>query len=61
MPGPPEMLQTYPNLYESYTTFQDSGNLFLLMEYMIGGELFHHLRSKGKFPLVRLRIAKAHF
>lgn len=32
-----------------YTAFQDDRNLYMLLEYIIGGELFTHLRKAGKF------------
>lgn len=30
--------------------FQDERNLYLLMEYVVGGEFFSHLRKAGRFP-----------
>ena len=30
--------------------FQDDKNLYLMMEYIIGGEFFSHLRKAGRFP-----------
>jgi serine/threonine protein kinase len=32
-----------------YCTFQDANNLYMLQEYVIGGELFSHLRKAGRF------------
>ena len=32
-----------------HCTFQDDINLYMLMEYIIGGELFSHLRKAGRF------------
>ena len=32
-----------------YRTFQDSENLFMLMEYLPGGDLMHHLMRKDTF------------
>lgn len=32
-----------------FTTFQDERNLYMLLEYVIGGELFSHLRKAGRF------------
>jgi serine/threonine protein kinase len=32
-----------------FTTFQDDRNLYMLLEYVIGGELFSHLRKAGRF------------
>jgi serine/threonine protein kinase len=33
----------------SYCTFQDTTHLYMLQEYVIGGELFSHLRKAGRF------------
>lgn len=33
-----------------YMTFQDEQKLYLILEYIPGGELFTHLRKAGKFP-----------
>ncbi|KAI9144499.1 protein kinase, X-linked [Paraphysoderma sedebokerense] len=33
-----------------FTTFQDSINVYMLLEYIPGGELFSHLRKAGRFP-----------
>ena len=32
-----------------YGVAQDSHNLYMLLEFIIGGELFTHLRKAGKF------------
>lgn len=32
-----------------YYTFQDNHSLYMVQEYVIGGELFRHLRKAGKF------------
>ncbi|KAL6065416.1 cytochrome c oxidase subunit 1 [Balamuthia mandrillaris] len=39
-----------PFIVNLYGTFQDDTNLYLLMEYVIGGEMFCHLRRAGRFP-----------
>ncbi|CAO3611196.1 unnamed protein product [Mucor hiemalis] len=40
----------FPFIVQLYCTFQDHENLFMLQEYVIGGELFRHLRKSGRFP-----------
>jgi len=32
-----------------YCTFQDETNVYMLMEYIMGGEVFSHLRRAGRF------------
>ena len=36
-------------LVRRFCTFQDEQNLYLLLEYVQGGELFSHLRRAGRF------------
>ena len=36
-------------LFQRFCTFQDDRNLYMLLEYVIGGELFSHLRKAGRF------------
>jgi serine/threonine protein kinase len=33
-----------------HKTFQDEENIYMVMDYAIGGELFSHLRRAGRFP-----------
>ena len=33
-----------------YGTFQDEARLYMLMEYIPGGELFARMRAAGRFP-----------
>ncbi|KAI9332251.1 camp-dependent protein kinase catalytic subunit beta, partial [Obelidium mucronatum] len=39
----------FPFIVNLVCTFQDDRHLFMLMEYVVGGELFSHLRRAGKF------------
>jgi serine/threonine protein kinase len=39
----------HPFIVNMYASWQDEGNLYMLMEYVIGGELFSILRKKNRF------------
>ena len=39
-----------------YGTFKDEYRLYMLMDYVSGGELFKHLRSAGCFPTTTARF-----
>ncbi|RUS25445.1 camp-dependent protein kinase catalytic subunit, partial [Jimgerdemannia flammicorona] len=39
----------FPFIVDLFCTYQDDRNLFMLLEYVIGGELFSHLRKAGRF------------
>jgi len=39
----------HPFIVNLYRSFQDDKNLFLIMEYVIGGELFSHIKRAGRF------------
>ena len=41
---------THPFIVNMLGAFQDPHNLYLLLEYIIGGEFFTHLRKAGRFP-----------
>jgi len=40
----------HPFIVNLLTTFQDEKRLFMLMEFVNGGELFSHLRKEGRLP-----------
>ncbi len=40
---------THPFIVNLYAHFQDERSLFMVMEYVIGGELFSQLRKVGRF------------
>src|SRR6266498_5449133 len=42
-------LTNFSKLFQRFCTFQDDRNLYMLLEYVIGGELFSHLRKAGRF------------
>ncbi|SAM04911.1 hypothetical protein [Absidia glauca] len=39
----------FPFVVDLFCTFQDGHNLHMLLEYVVGGELFTHLRRAGRF------------
>ena len=39
----------HPFIVTLYVSFQDEHHLYMLMEYVIGGELFSQLRKVGRF------------
>jgi len=39
-----------PFIVDLFCTFQDDLNIYMLLEYIIGGEVFSHLRKAGRFP-----------
>lgn len=40
---------THPYIVNLYHTFQDERCIYMLMEYVVGGELFSQLRREGRF------------
>lgn len=40
----------HPFVVQYYSSFQDETYLYLLMEYVVGGEFFTHLRNANRFP-----------
>jgi len=40
---------SHPFIVKLYKSFQDDQCLYMLLEYVIGGELFSHLRKAGRF------------
>lgn len=40
----------HPFIVNLLKSFQDDKKLYIILEYVIGGELFSHLRKAGKFP-----------
>jgi serine/threonine protein kinase len=41
---------SHPFIVNLVGAFQDAKNLYLMMEYIVGGEFFSHLRKAGRFP-----------
>ena len=48
-----------PFLVQYYGSFQDETSLYIVMEYVIGGELYTHLKVEGKFSEERARFYTA--
>lgn len=46
-----EVMRTLDNpfIVKLWNDFEDNENIYVLMEFAAGGELFYHLRDKGKF------------
>jgi len=40
----------HPFLVHMQATFQDAHNLYMVLEYVVGGELFSYLRKSQRFP-----------
>lgn len=40
----------HPFLVNMHSSFQDSHNLYMVLEYVVGGELFTYLRKSQRFP-----------
>jgi len=51
---------TMPFVVRLYQSFQDKKNLFMVMEYILGGELFSYLRAAGRFtnPMAKFYAAE---
>jgi serine/threonine protein kinase len=49
----------FPFIIRLYAAFQDSRNLYLLLEYAIGGELYSYLRRAGRFSLATTKFYAA--
>jgi len=49
----------HPFIVNMYASFQDTGHLYMLLEYVQGGELFSHLRRVGRFSAAVTRFFAA--
>jgi len=50
-----ELVQ-HPNVVVFYGSFQDAFNVYMMLEYIPGGEVFSHLRTMGQFDLNTVRF-----
>lgn len=41
---------SHPFIVNLFCSFQDERKVYLLMEFVLGGEMFTHLRTAGRFP-----------
>eukprot|EP00164_Ancoracysta_twista_P004427 GFYU01005975.1.p1 GENE.GFYU01005975.1~~GFYU01005975.1.p1 ORF type:complete len:352 (+),score=116.26 GFYU01005975.1:202-1257(+) len=46
----------HPFIVNLHYAFQTEDKLYLIIDYVSGGELFFHLRRAGKFPLARAKF-----
>ena len=49
----------FPFIVRMYGAYQDERNLYLLLEYIIGGELYSYLRRAGRFSISTARFYAA--
>ena len=49
----------HPFIMKLQFAFQDEFNLYLIMEFVNGGELFHHLKKDTRFSEERARFYAA--
>jgi serine/threonine protein kinase len=49
----------HPFIVNLIATFQDNKRLFLLLEFINGGELFSHLRTEGRLPDAETRFVSS--
>jgi len=49
----------HPYLPKLYWSFQTEENLYFIMDFINGGELFHHLSKEKRFPEERVRFYAA--
>lgn len=49
----------HPNLVNFAGSFQDDRHLYIIMEFVNGGEMFTHLRDAGRFSLEQTRLFAA--
>jgi protein kinase X len=49
-------LLRHPFIVTIHAAFQDAGHLYMLLEYVLGGEVFSHLRRMGRFTAEMARF-----
>ncbi len=52
--------EPHPFVVNLKTTFQDKQYIYMVLEYVIGGEFFTHLRKAGKFNAQTSAFYAAH-
>jgi protein kinase X len=49
----------HPFIVSMKHSFQDNAYVYMLLEYVVGGELFSYLRKRGRFPIETARFFAA--
>jgi len=49
----------HPFIVKLHYAFQTKDKLYMILDFINGGELFHHLKKEGRFPEIRVKFYAA--